>query len=174
MQAFLKSVEENFHWGWDTLSRLGKACKDRSLLNQSRFMLALRYHSDYLEMMKLMLYIPKNPAYSISQVPVPTRLNTFTRKGLLIAIRNVHLVSTINHMFPTKDCIRFLIPSIVFLISHFQPAAKAGQAAPLAKCLILARKCLERALESPLTEASAFSYLKLFDFLVKQNAIKLP
>ncbi|KAJ9075590.1 hypothetical protein DSO57_1034606 [Entomophthora muscae] len=169
LQRYMKHLQENFLWAWNHLSQ----CQgNKHLLVQSRLILTLRYHNDCIELGKLALHIPLNLKEPLTPTPISKFISCFSRDGINAAMRNIHLVSTINPQAFNPDYIRILIPSIAFIMVHCKPMkAQYGHTQLLYKALLQAKACLTRGQSIPNLKASATAYLELFDFLQKYHKI---
>lgn len=173
LRRHLRKLEANFQWGWALLARLTKTVH-RELLVKARVTMALRYHDDYIHLVKLGLYIPKIMSDPLLPSPTIATISEFSRMGLIMAARNIRLAATINPLFPNQDYIRNFITPLAFVMLHVKVVeAEYGQAEPLGQVLALARACLQRGLDLPLHRPYATGYLEIFDFLIKRNKITL-
>ncbi|KAJ9059362.1 hypothetical protein DSO57_1003187 [Entomophthora muscae] len=170
LYSHMKHLEENFMWGWRHLSIT--STRQKALLMKTRFVLALRYHSDYIELMKLDTYIPDDLNLPLSREPIKNKITEFTQRGLKIAVRNINLITTIN----SYNCdfefmrIRTILPSVAFLITHYSTLiSNHGHIQVVDDAISQVKACLKKSQEFPASKHSATCYLALIDFLIKAN-----
>lgn len=172
LRKYVRQLDENFAWGWKNLACLTIPSQHSQLLFKSRLTLALRYHNDSLDLMRLGLYIPSDPNAPVTQTHHVDPLNKFSQMGLRLAMRNIRLVATIDPCCFVNDYIRTLVPSLAFLLLHLKPIyTNYGQAGPLAKSIAEARACLSSALAAPALEENASCYIQLIDGIVQRNRL---
>ncbi|KAJ9090566.1 hypothetical protein DSO57_1001020 [Entomophthora muscae] len=158
--SFSKLLRDNLAWAWNQLAALN--AQNKTLLTQSRLVLALRCHNDTIELAKLSLHIPPNRQGCVSHVPITTD-TCLTTYALSIATRNIHLVSTVNPHAFNSEYVRILIPSIAYIMFHLKHEATNPH---LCHALTQAKACLEKGREVPTLKVSAKCYLELIEFLL--------
>ncbi|KAJ9068957.1 hypothetical protein DSO57_1023401 [Entomophthora muscae] len=171
IKKYLASHHHNFMWGWNSLSQLAHS-HPSTLLRQSRLALVLRCNTDYIELMKLISYIPKNPTTRVSTTPLTYTINEFSQQGLDVAIRSVHLASTITPSSFGLDYIHILIPSLAYLMAHHKAFKKTfGFSHHFLKVIMHAREAIAKGTNVPFIGTNATVCLKLIDFLLQRHSI---
>ncbi|KAJ9075442.1 hypothetical protein DSO57_1036128 [Entomophthora muscae] len=159
----IKLLEETFKKAWHLLSTISQ---EKHLLLNSRVMLAIRYHYDYIELMKMAAYIPLNPTQPIHHIPTTTKISQFCINGLFMAIRNIRLVHAFSYTTLSLDYMFTLIPSISFILAYYKAFQSHYKNTDiLDQALTQAKGILEIGLNNCTTCTQAKVYIDLTIFL---------
>ncbi|KAJ9060618.1 hypothetical protein DSO57_1028893 [Entomophthora muscae] len=172
----LESLHENLVWGRSYLSQCTPTSQSHTtLLRQSRLALALRYNTDYIELMKLGSYIPSNSLCRISSTFLTCTFNKFSTKGLELAMHSIRMASTITLAPFGFEILHILISAMAYIMAHLVESKKVvGRSQALEASFSQGIFILNQAKRHPFFNETATTYRRIFTFLMDYHAIPLP